>query len=125
MRVQQSREDYLETILLLSEGGNPIRSIDIAAHMQFSKPSVCRAVALLRKDGLISMDQDKMITLTEKGKTSAAKIYEKHLFFRHILEQAGVDKDLAAQDACRIEHMISDESFDKVKASYEKKHGYE
>ncbi|QQO08804.1 metal-dependent transcriptional regulator [Breznakiella homolactica] len=122
MRIQHSKEDYLEAILILSEKNPRVRSVDVAEFLSYSKPSISRAITLLQEDGFIELDVNKHILLTKEGKKIASKVYEKHTFFREMLEQAGVDKDTAAADACRIEHAISNKSFDKLKAAYNKNH---
>jgi Mn-dependent DtxR family transcriptional regulator len=118
MRIHHSKEDYLEAILVLGEKKPYIRSIDVAEFFGYSKPSISRAVTLLQEDGFIELDENKHIRLTEQGQSIAAKVYEKHTFFRELLEQAGVDRETAAADACRIEHAISNESFDKLKTAF-------
>ncbi|MDR2897277.1 MAG: metal-dependent transcriptional regulator [Spirochaetaceae bacterium] len=118
MRIHHSKEDYLEAILVLGEKKPFIRSIDVAEFFGYSKPSISRAVTLLQEDGFIEFDENKHISLTEQGQSIAAKVYEKHTFFRELLEQAGVDRETAAADACRIEHAISNESFDKLKTAF-------
>lgn len=123
MKIQHSQEDYLEAILVLSLSGQPVRSVDIAEHLDYSKPSVSRAVAQLIQKGLVTMGDDKILTLTDTGRAQASSIYEKHLFFKRMLLQAGVEEDAASEDACKIEHAISDESFSKVKQAYTKNHG--
>lgn len=115
MNLGKSLEDYLETVLILQNKQGCVRSVDIACYMNFSKPSVCHAVKVLKEKGLLSMDQDGFLYLTEQGKSHAERIYERHQFFTEQLIAAGVDKVTAEQDACRIEHAISDESFQKLK----------
>lgn len=115
MALQESGEMYLETILLLSESKPPVRSIDIAEEMGFSKPSVCRAVSLLKSGEYITVDDDGYITLTEIGREEAEKIYERHVCLTEALVNLGVSPETAKNDACRIEHVISDESFNAVK----------
>ncbi|ULQ59445.1 metal-dependent transcriptional regulator [Brucepastera parasyntrophica] len=122
MRIEHSKEDYLEAILVLSEKQQEVRSIDVADFFGYSKPSISRAISLLRDDGFIELDEHKHISLTREGRKIADKVYEKHTFFRDMLEQAGVDEKTAAADACRLEHAISNKSFDKLKAAYLKNH---
>ncbi len=115
MQMQESGEMYLETILILSQRGRPVRSIDIAEHMGYSKPSISRAVGRLRGGNYIRVDQDGFITLTEDGRAIAEKIYERHQLLASVLERLGVDPETAVEDACRIEHVISDASIDAIK----------
>ena len=110
-----SGEDYLETILVLQKKLGMVRSVDVARHMEVSKPSVCHAVAVLRDGGFLTMDEDHLLHLTDVGREVAEKIYERHCFFTEQLIAAGVDPKTAEADACRIEHIISDESFSKLK----------
>ncbi len=113
-KIQESGEMYLETIYVLSKKG-PVRSTDVAEHMGYSKPSVSRAVGLLKSGGHLLMDREGYLTLTETGLAIAAKIYERHIFLSEFLVRLGVDKDVAAADACKIEHVISAESFEAIK----------
>lgn len=115
MQVKESGEMYLESIYVLGKGNMPVRSIDIAEHMSYSKPSVCRAVALLKKEGFISVDKDGYITLTENGEVHAKQIYERHTILTQMLNLLGVDKETSSKDACRIEHVISQNTFDAIK----------
>ena len=115
MRIQESGEMYLETILILSKQQQHVRSIDVGEHMGFSKPSVSRAVGLLKAGGYISVDEAGYLTLTELGLELAAKIYERHNILTSFLTSIGVDRETAAQDACRIEHVLSDESLEAIK----------
>ena len=108
-------EDYLEIILVLQKKLGMVRSIDMARHMEVSKPSVCHAVATLRDGGFLTMDEDHFLHLTDVGREVAERIYERHCFFTEQLIAAGVDPKTAEADACRIEHIISDESFDRLK----------
>ena len=112
-----SGEDYLEAILVLHEKMGMVRSVDVARHMEVSKPSVCHAVATLRDGGFLTMDEDHFLHLTDVGREVAEKIYERHCFFTEQLIAADVDPKTAEADACRIEHAISDESFSKLKES--------
>ena len=115
MKLHASGEDYLEAILVLHKKTGMVRSVDVARHMEVSKPSVCRAVATLRDGGFLTMDEDHFLHLTEVGRGVAEKIYERHCFFTEQLIAAGVDPRTAEADACRIEHIISDESFSRLK----------
>ena len=117
MEIRASGEDYLEAILILQKqmGESAVRSVDLARHMGFSKPSISHAVGVLRDGGFLAMDTDGFLHLTEKGRKVAEKIYERHRFFTEQLIAAGVDEATAEQDACRIEHAISDTSFEKLK----------
>lgn len=116
MKIQESAENYLETILILGEKQPFVRSIDIANELGFSKPSVSVAMKNLRNSGHILVDENGHITLTDSGRTIAETIYERHTALCQWLEQLGVDSQTAAQDACRIEHVISAESFAAIKA---------
>ena len=113
--ITPSGEDYLETILVLQKKLGMVRSVDVARHMEVSKPSVCHAVATLRDGGFLTMDEDHFLHLTDVGREVAEKIYERHCFFTEQLITAGVDPKTAEADACRIEHIISDESFSRLK----------
>ena len=115
MKIQESGEMYLETILVLSKENSHVRSIDIGEHMGFSKPSVSRAVGLLKNGGYIEVDGDGYITLTELGLELANKIYERHNILTRFLVSIGVSEKVASQDACKIEHVISDETLDAIK----------
>ena len=117
MKLHASGEDYLETILVLQKKRGMVRSVDVARHMEVSKPSVCHAVATLRDGGFLTMDEDHFLHLTDVGREVAEKIYERHCFFTEQLIAAGVNPKTAEADACRIEHIISDESFSKLKES--------
>ncbi len=114
MHLQESGEMYLETIYVLSKNG-VVRSLDVAEYMGFSKPSVSRAVRLLKQGGYLIMDRDGSLTLTEEGLGVAKKIYERHTLLSDFLVRLGVDEKTAAEDACKIEHDISDESFAAIK----------
>ena len=113
-----SREDYLKAILRLSRKHAQVHSVDVARYLGFSKPSVCHAVALLSSEGFLVMDEDHVLHLTEKGRDVAEKTYERHCFFTRQLMELGVDAKTAQEDACRMEHAISDESFEKLKARF-------
>ena len=115
MRLAESGEMYLETILRLSEKKERVRSIDVADEMGFSKPSVSRAVGLLKNNGLISVDGLGSITLTDKGRAVAEKTYERHIVLSELLERLGVSRETAVSDACKMEHVISDETFEAIK----------
>ena len=118
--IHASGEDYLEAILILQKKNGMVRSIDLARHMEVSKPSVSHAVKTLREGGFLTMDKDYCLHLTDIGHEVAEKIYERHRFFTEQLVAVGVDQKTAEQDACRIEHAISEESFQKLKASVKK-----
>lgn len=115
MHLQESGEMYLETILVLSKQNPNVRSIDISEHMGYSKPSVSRAVGLLKSGGYITVDADGYITLTDSGRGIAEKIFERHTILTQLLIRLGVSPEVAASDACKIEHNISDESFEALK----------
>lgn len=115
MKLHASGEDYLEAVLVLKREKGMVRSVDLARHMGFSKPSISHAVGVLRDGGFLTMDKDGFLHLTDIGREVAEKIYERHLFFTKQLIAAGVDQEIAEQDACRIEHAISDISFEKLK----------
>lgn len=119
-KIQESSEDYLETILILSQRNQYVRSIDIVNELGFSKPSVSVAMKKLRENGQIIMDDSGYISLTESGKAVAAKVYERHQSLTRLFEMLGVGKEAAADDACRVEHVISDETFDRLKEHIEK-----
>ena len=115
--MQESGETYLETILTLGAQG-PVRSVDVAAALGYSKPSVSRAMSILRENGYVAM-RDGHIELTETGREKAARIYERHcLITRYLADTLGVPENVAAEDACRIEHVISETSFQRIKARY-------
>ena len=116
MAIQESGEMYLETILILSEKLKNVRSIDISEEMNYSKPSVSRAMGILKKDGYIVVDGSGYITLTGSGRELAERIYQRHRILSRILMDLGVDEKTATDDACRIEHVISEESMDAIKA---------
>ena len=119
MKLHASGEDYLETILVLQKKRGMVRSVDVARHMEVSKPSVCHAVATLRDGGFLMMDEDHFLHLTDVGREVAEKIYERHCFFTEQLITAGVDPKTAEADACRIEHTISQDSFEKIRRAHE------
>lgn len=116
MKIHESAENYLETILILKKRLGQVRSIDIASELSFSKPSVSVAMKNLRLNGYIDVSKDGYITLLEKGQEIAERIYERHTLFSDWLTALGVSPEVAAEDACRIEHVISDETFEAFKA---------
>lgn len=120
MSLKESGEMYLETIYVLCRSKAFVRSIDVAEYMNFSKPSVSRGVGILKENGYITVNREGYITLTEEGTALAQKIYDRHTILTEILTRLGVDKETAEEDACRIEHVISEKSFSAVKAFYEK-----
>ena len=115
MALHESAEMYLETIFVLSQRSTNVRSVDIAEHMSYSKPSISRAVGLLKQGGYVVVDADGFITLTESGLAVARKIFERHTVVTQLLIRLGVGAETAAEDACKIEHVISDEAFEAVK----------
>lgn len=119
MRLQESGEMYLESIYVLSKERNFVRSIDISEYMGYSKPSVSRAVSLLKNGGYIRMDEENYITLTQSGLEIAKKIYERHTLLTAMLVRLGVSQEVASQDACKMEHSISDESFEAIRRHVE------
>ncbi|MCI8473360.1 MAG: metal-dependent transcriptional regulator [Clostridiales bacterium] len=123
MKIQESAEDYLETILILQNRKGSVRSIDIVNELGYSKPSVSIAMKNLRENGYIEMGADGYITLLEPGKAIAEKTYERHTFLSRWLTSLGVDPEIAAKDACRIEHVISAQSFDAIKTYTKQKNG--
>lgn len=123
MPLQESGEMYLETIYVLSKTGKPVRAVDVGEHMGFSKPSVSRAIGLLRSGGYILVSKEGYITLTDIGREVAMKVYSRHTIITELLVSLGVSRDVAVSDACRIEHCISDESFEAIKKYTEGKIG--
>ncbi len=115
MHLQESGEMYLETIYILSKKSSSVRSIDVGEYMGYSKPSVSRAVGILKKGGYVVMDKDGYLSLTDSGLEIANKIYERHTTLTEFLVRLGVDKDTAVEDACKMEHDISDETFEALK----------
>lgn len=107
MKLRASGEDYLESVLILQKKQGMVRSVDVARHLEVTKPSVCHAVATLRDGGFLTMDSDYFLHLTDAGRKVAERIYEKHRFFTDRLIEAGVDPETAERDACRMEHVIS------------------
>jgi len=118
MALHESGQMYLEAIYVLLQKNERIRSIDIGAYLGYSKPSVSRAVGILKKEGYISVDADGYVTLSESGMQTAEQLYERHTVLTKMLVSLGVDEATATEDACRIEHVISDESFAAVKKHY-------
>ena len=118
MSVRESGEMYLEAILVLAKKSGYVRSIDVSEYLGYSKPSVSRAMGILREGGYILMEKDGAITLTDSGKKLAETIYERHTVLSELLIRLGVDEKTATDDACRIEHVISDESFQAIKQYY-------
>jgi len=118
--LKESGEMYLESIYVLCEEKGKVRSIDVAEHMSFSKPSVSRGVGILKEQNYIKVDKDGYITLTEEGAREAKKIFDRHILLTKLLVSMGVDEETAADDACRIEHVISDATFTAIKAFVEK-----
>ena len=119
MKLYASGEDYLEAILVLQKKLGMVRSVDVARHMRVSKPSVCVAVNTLKDGGFLTMDEDHFLHLTDVGREVAERIYERHRFFTEQLIAAGVDPKTAEADACRIEHTISQDSFEKIRRAHE------
>lgn len=115
MHLQESAEMYLETIYLLSKQRTSVRSIDVAEHMGYSKPSVSRAVGLLKQGGYLVMDGDGFLSLTDEGRAVAEKVFERHTVLSQLFIRLGVNAEVAAEDACKIEHIISDETFAAIK----------
>lgn len=115
MHLQESGEMYLETILILSKHSQSVRSVDVGEYMGYSKPSVSRAVGLLKNAGYLVVEKDGRLILTESGRTVAENIYEKHTTLTMLLKNLGVDDKTASEDACKIEHVISDTSFEAIK----------
>ena len=115
MKIQESAENYLEAILVLTQRNGQVRSIDVAHYTGFSKPSISRAVGLLRDNGYVSIDQNGLLGLTDAGLQIAETIYERHTVLTELLTLLGVSPETAAEDACRIEHVTSTETFEKLK----------
>lgn len=115
MKIKESSEMYLETILILSKSKKEVRSIDVGEYMGYTKPSVSRAMGILKKANFIEMDGNGYISLTEEGRAHAEKIYERHRLLTQYLVEIGVDEKTASEDACKIEHVISDKTFEKMK----------
>ena len=123
MNLQESGEMYLETILRLSQKMDKVRSIDIADEMGYSKPSISRAMRILKENGFVSIDSLGAVMLTDKGRASAEKTYERHQVLMSPFIGLGVDEGIAADDACKIEHVISDETFEAIKRHIVEKRG--
>lgn len=119
MHLQESAEMYLETIYVLSQKSKHVRSIDVADYMGYSKPSVSRAVGLLKSGGYVTMAEDGCLSLTDEGKNAANKIFERHTVLSTFLNRIGVSDEIAATDACKIEHVISDETLMAIKKYFE------
>lgn len=115
MHLQESAEMYLETIYLLSKQHSSVRSVDVAEYMSYSKPSVSRAVGLLKQGGYVTADADGFLSLTDNGKAVAEMIFERHTILSQMFIRLGVTPEVAAEDACKIEHIISDETFNAIK----------
>jgi len=115
MHIQESGEMYLETIFVLSQTSSSVRSIDVCEHMGYSKPSVSRAIGLLKNGGYVQVDENGFLSLTEAGLEIANKMYERHTLLTDFLVRLGVDRNIATEDACKIEHHLSDESFAAIK----------
>ena len=120
MNLQESGEMYLETIYILSQKSDSVRSVDVSDYMNYSKPSVSRAIGLLKTGGYVNMDASGFLSLTDAGLEVASKIYERHTVIAKCLMSLGVSEEVATEDACRIEHDISDETFEAVKRYFEK-----
>ncbi len=120
MAIQESGEMYLETLYILSQENSFVRSIDISEYMGYSKPSVSRAVGILKENGYVVMDEDGYLSLTENGLRIARKIYERHTLLTDFLLRLGVSEEQASKDACKMEHYISDETFEAMKRHVEK-----
>ena len=121
MKLHASGEDYLEAILVLQKKMGMVRPVDIARHMGFTKPSITHAITTLQTGGFVERDEDGFIRLTDVGREVAERTYEKHCFFTRLLVDAGVEPKTAEQDACRMEHAISDDSFQKIKSGLKDK----
>ena len=120
MNLQESGEMYLETILILTEKNPHVRSIDVCEYIGFSKPSVSRAIGLLKNGGYVNVDGDGYLSLTDEGKSVAQKMYDRHRLLTKFLTSLGVSEETASADACKIEHHISDESFEAIKKAVQK-----
>ncbi len=114
MKGNESKENYLETILILQKEIGNVRSIDVVRKMNFSKPSISKAMSILKSENLIVIDENGFINFTEEGNVFANKVYKKHIAIKTMLIKLGVSEDVASDDACRIEHCISDETFEKI-----------
>jgi len=120
MTIRESGEMYLETIYVLSQKSSSVRGIDVGAELGFSKPSVSRALGILKRDGFVTTDSQGCLQLTEAGRKKAEVIYERHLLLSRLLMNLGVDEKTATEDACRIEHYISETTFEAIKAHVKK-----
>lgn len=118
--LQESGQMYLESIYVLSKSNSGVHAVDVCEHMGYSKPSVSRAMSILKKDGYITVDGDGHIHLTERGLLVAESIYERHTLLTEMLTKLGVDPDIASVDACKIEHVLSDASFEAIKKHFSK-----
>ena len=121
-QLHASGEDYLEAIFILKRKNGVVRSVDVARHLDVSKPSVCHAVSTLKAGGFLIMDENSFLFLTDIGREVAEQTYEKHCFFTRLLVEAGVEPKAAERDACRMEHVISPASFQKLTELYQKSH---
>lgn len=119
MHLQESGEMYLETIYVLSKTGKPVRAVDVGEHMGFSKPSVSRAIGLLKQGGYVVTDETGYLRLTETGRVAAEKTYERHTILTELFVRLGVDPTTASEDACKVEHDLSDETFRAIKTYVE------
>jgi Mn-dependent DtxR family transcriptional regulator len=119
MHLQESGEMYLETIYVLSKTGKPVRAVDVGEHMGFSKPSVSRAIGLLKQGGYVETDEAGYLRLTETGRVAAEKTYERHTILTELFVRLGVDPTTASEDACKVEHDLSDETFRAIKTYVE------
>ena len=120
MHLQESGEMYLETIYVLSKTGKPVRAVDVGEHMGFSKPSVSRAIGLMKQGGYVVTDDEGHLLLTESGREAAAKTYERHTILTELFVRLGVDPTTASEDACKVEHDLSDETFTKIREFLDK-----
>lgn len=120
MALQESGEMYIEAIYVLSQSSSTVRAIDVGDYLGYSKPSVSRALGLLKDEGLVKKDNDGYLKLTAAGEILAKRIYERHTVLTTLFKNLGVDEETAAEDACRIEHYISDKTFDAIKAHMKK-----
>jgi len=120
MELHASGEDYLEAILILHKKTGMVRSVDLARHMGYSKPSISHAVSILREGGFLTMDIDGFLHLTDSGREIAEKIYDRHQLFTKMLIAVGINPVIAEQEACRIEHNISQDSFEKIRDAHKK-----
>lgn len=123
MHLQESGEMYLETIYVLTKNSANVRSIDVCEHMGYSKPSVSRAIGLLKNGGYVTVDGEGHLSLTAEGKEIAEKIYERHTILTAFLARLGVGREVASEDACKMEHVISDDSFEAIKNFVENSRG--